>query len=64
MNQNQYNLISVCFFTLVGLLHLMRNVNEWSLIIGNWDIPREVSMIAVLILGTMSVSGFRILLKK
>jgi hypothetical protein len=42
----------------------MRNVNEWSLIIGNWDIPREVSMIVVLILGTMSVSGFRILLKK
>ena len=64
MNQDQYNLVSVFIFTLVGLVHLMRVFNDWNLIIGDWDMPGEVSLFAVLLLGTMSVTGFRILLKK
>ena len=64
MNQDQYNLISTCIFIVVGLVHLMRVFNDWNLIIGDWDMPREVSLFAVLLLGTMSVTGFRILLKK
>jgi hypothetical protein len=64
MNQDQYNLISACIFTLVGLVHLMRVFNDWNLIIGDWGMPRELSLFVVLLLGTMSVSGFRILLKK
>ena len=64
MNQNQYNLISACIFTLVGLLHMLRVFNDWNLIIGDWGMPREVSLLAVLLLGTMSVNGFRILRRK
>ena len=64
MNQDQYNLLSVFIFTLIGLVHLMRVFNDWNLIIGDWDMPREVSLFAVLLLGTISVTGFRILLKK
>ena len=47
-------------FGLVGLLHLLRAVSSWSLLVDNYGIPVWLSWTAFVVLAYLSYSGFRL----
>ena len=58
MNQRNYFLITGCLFAVVFLMHLIRILNGWTVILGPWTIPLKASWIGLMIAGMLSVWGF------
>ena len=51
-------------FGIVALVHLIRVLAGWQLVIGNWTVPNWVSIVAFLVLGWLSYDFFKISKKK
>ena len=60
MNQSQYITLSGVIFAIVGLLHLVRVVNDWPLSIGPWEVPLLFSTLAVLLTGFLVFSAWKL----
>ena len=60
MTVRNYALMSSIIFFLVSVLQLLRLVMQWDVVIGNWHVPMWASIIAVLVAGFLSFSGFRL----
>jgi hypothetical protein len=50
---------SLIFFV-VALLHLLRLVGQWDVLIGSWHFPLWASLVAVFVVGFLSFAGFRL----
>lgn len=48
-----YLILSGSIFLLVALLHLLRLVNHWPIVIGTWPVPHWVSYV-----GLPAASGY------
>ena len=64
MNQRLYIIISGIFFCAIAIIHLVRAVSGWPLIIGSVDISMAFSWIAFLFTGFLSYTAFRLVGKK
>lgn len=60
MTVRTYALTSSIIFFLVAVLQLLRLVMQWDVVIGGWQVPMWVSIIAILVAGFMSFAGFRL----
>ncbi|OAI45925.1 hypothetical protein AYO44_12265 [Planctomycetaceae bacterium SCGC AG-212-F19] len=60
MSVRTYAITSSIIFFLVAVLQLLRLVMQWEVVIGGWQAPMWVSIIAVLVAGFMSFAGFRL----
>jgi hypothetical protein len=60
MNTKTYAITSGVIFFLVALLHLIRLVWQWPVIIGDWYVPAWVSVVGVIVAGFLSLQGLRI----
>ncbi|MDP3962705.1 MAG: hypothetical protein Q8Q03_02465 [bacterium] len=58
MNQNTFNKIVGVVFLIVTIVHLIRVIQGWSIIIGGVSIPGYVSWLAVIVAGCLSYQGF------
>jgi len=47
-------------FAVVSLFHLVRIFAEWTLIIGDWSVPKWVSWVALIVAGGLALLGLRL----
>src|SRR5258707_2851663 len=46
-------------FAVVALFHLVRIFAEWTVIIGDWSVPKSVSWVALIVAGSLALVGLR-----
>jgi len=54
MNKNQSLKLASVIFGIVALLHLIRAILRWSVVIGNFNVPVYFSYIAAVVIGFLS----------
>jgi hypothetical protein len=57
MNTKAYLIVSTFIFTVVAVMHLLRLVLGWSVVLGMTSIPLWVSMLAVLVSASVAIWG-------
>jgi hypothetical protein len=60
MTVRTYALTSSLIFFLVAVLHLLRLIWQWDVVIGSWPFPLWASIVAVPVAGFLSYAGFRL----
>jgi hypothetical protein len=56
-----YHIISGTLFGLVAVLHLLRIINQWPLLIGTWSAPMSLSWLGFIVTGCLSIWSFRLM---
>ena len=54
MDKNQSLLIASVIFGIIALLHLLRSIFSWQLVIGNFNVPLYFSYIIVIVFGYLA----------
>jgi len=54
LDKKQFLTLAAVIFGIVALLHLLRSIFSWSLVVENFSVPLYFSYIAVIILGYLS----------
>ena len=60
MDERTFGFVAGIIFSVVALFHLMRIFEEWTLIVGNWSVPKSVSWVAVIVAGGLALIGLRV----
>ncbi len=60
MNDQIYFFISGFIFGCVTLLHFLRLINHWVIVLGPWSVPLWLSWFGLVIAGGLSVWAFRL----
>jgi hypothetical protein len=60
MSEKMFVTIAAVIFGLVALLHLLRLVMGWSIIIEAWTVPMWFSWIGLVVPGALSYFGMRL----
>jgi hypothetical protein len=47
-------------FAVVALFHLVRIFMQWTVIIGDWSVPKSVSWVALIVAGGLALLGLRL----
>jgi len=55
---NAYAAVSALIFAVVAIAHLVRIINRWSVVIGPYNISMNVSWVALVVSGLLSIWGF------
>jgi hypothetical protein len=59
MDQKTFSIVAGAIFAVVALVHLLRILMDWPIVIGTWSVPMWVSWIGLVVAGGLSVFGFR-----
>jgi hypothetical protein len=59
MSQQMYVRVSGVIFAVVALMHVLRIIRKWDMVIGGWAAPAWPSVAAVLIAGYLAYTAFR-----
>jgi uncharacterized integral membrane protein len=60
MSQQIYSLISGIIFSLVTLLHALRLLRNWHVVIGDFTVPAWISWLGAIVAGYLAYQGFRL----
>ncbi len=60
MTEKTFATIAAVIFALVALLHLLRLVMGWSIVIDSWTVPMWVSWVGLVVAGGLSYYGARL----
>lgn len=60
MNTRGYLAVSGTLFGLVAVLHLLRVINGWSVVVGPWSAPMAVSWLGTIIPTVLCVWAIRL----
>jgi hypothetical protein len=60
MTQRTYSLVTGVIFSLVALLHALRLLRGWHVVIGDFSVPVWVSWIGLAIAGYLAYEGLRL----
>jgi hypothetical protein len=60
MDEKTFSLFAGLIFAVVALFHLVRIFAEWTIIIGDWSVPKSVSWVALVVAGGLALTGLRI----
>jgi hypothetical protein len=63
MTEKTFATIAAVIFALVALLHLLRLVMGWSVVIDAWTVPMWVSWIGFVVAGGLSYYGARLAMR-
>ena len=58
MNTRDYVIVSSAIFALVAIMHLIRLVLGWSIVLGMTSVPLWGSLLVVLISASLAMWGF------
>jgi hypothetical protein len=64
MNKQTYFLISGLVFAIVSIVHLLRIINQFEVVVGTWSVPMYVSWIGFIAAGILSYCGFTLMCKE
>jgi len=60
MSERTFVAIAALIFGVVALLHLLRVIAGWSIVIDAWTVPMWVSWLALVVAGALSYFGMRV----
>lgn len=60
MSVRTYGLTTSVIFLLVAVVHLLRLLGQWDVVVGGWRLSMWVSVIGVLVPGFLSYAGVRL----
>jgi hypothetical protein len=63
MTEKMFATIAGVIFALVALLHLLRLVMGWSVVIDSWMVPMWVSWVGLVVAGGLSYYGARLAMR-
>ena len=63
MTEKAFAAIAAVIFALVALLHLLRLVIGWSIVIDSWTVPMWVSWVGLAVAGGLSYYGARLAMR-
>jgi hypothetical protein len=63
MTEKTFATIATVIFALVALMHLLRLVIGWSVIIDTWTVPMWVSWIGLVVAGGLGYYGARLAMR-
>jgi uncharacterized membrane protein YecN with MAPEG domain len=55
---NSYAAVSALIFTIVAVMHLVRIINRWSVVIGPYNVSMNVSWVAFVVAALIAIWGF------
>ena len=55
---NSYAVVSALIFAPVAVVHVLRLVNRWTVAIGPYNVSMNVSWVALVVSGLLSIWGF------
>ena len=58
MNTKDFVIVSTVIFAMVAVMHLIRLVLGWSVVLGMTSVPFWVSLLVVLISASLAIWGF------
>jgi hypothetical protein len=60
MDAKTFSLVAGVIFALVAVFHLVRIFMQWTVIIGDWSVPKSVSWVALIVSGGLALLGLRL----
>ena len=60
MTEKMFPKIAAVIFALVALLHLVRLVMGWSIVIDSWTVPMWLSWVGLVVAGGLAYFGTRL----
>jgi hypothetical protein len=60
MNRKTFSMLAGAIFTLVALFHLIRIIEDWPIIIGDWSVPKSLSWVGLVVAGGLALLAFRL----
>jgi hypothetical protein len=60
MDAKTFSLVAGVIFAVVALLHLVRIFMQWTVVIGDWSVPKSVSWVALIVSGGLALLGLRL----
>jgi hypothetical protein len=63
MTEKTFATITAVIFALVALLHLLRLVMGWSIVIDSWTVPMWLSWVGLVVAGGLSYYGARLAMR-
>jgi len=60
VTQGSFLLVTSSIFALIALLHALRLVYGWKVMLGDWTAPLWVSWVGLLIAGYLAYQGFQL----
>jgi len=60
MNRRLFCLTSGVIFIVIALVHLLRIIYGWKVVIGPWPVPDSVSWVALVVAGYLGYEGIRL----
>ena len=58
MSRRAYLLVTAVIFSLIALLHLVRIIFGWSVMLASWSMPMWLSWVALIVTGAFAYFGF------
>jgi len=59
MSKRKPLIVAGVIFTIVAIGHLLRLINHWEVIIGGWNIPSSLSVVAVIVGAILAIWMFK-----
>jgi hypothetical protein len=63
MTEKTFATVAAVIFALVALLHLLRLVMGWSIVIDSWTAPMWLSWVGLVVAGGLSYYGARLAMR-
>ena len=63
MTEKTFSTIAAAIFGVVAVLHLVRILMGWSIVIDGWTVPMWVSWVGLVIAGGLSYFGAKLALR-
>ncbi len=63
MTEKTFATIAAAIFALVALLHLLRLVMGWSVVVDSWTVPMWVSWVGLVVAAGLSYCGVRLAMR-
>jgi hypothetical protein len=60
MDAKTFSLVAGVIFALVAVLHLVRIFMQWTVVIGDWSVPKSASWVALIVAGGLALLGLRL----
>ncbi len=60
MSQKTFSLVAGVIFLVIALMHVLRLVLKWEVVVNGRTMPMWVSGVGVLIAGCLAYEGFRV----
>ncbi len=64
MEQNLFNIVAGGIFAIVALLHVLRILMGWPVVVGGWMIPMWVSWIGFIVTGGLSYVALSLAMRR